>query len=66
MRSRAALALLTAAALAGLARAEEDAVRIYRDVQGCVVGLENLEGGGTGILLDRTGLILTPYPYRAR
>jgi len=66
-------ALAALAALAGPARAEEDAVRIYREVQGCVVGLENLEGGGTGILLDRTGLILTnahvvasPLPFECR
>jgi tetratricopeptide (TPR) repeat protein len=51
--------------------AEETAVTVYRDVQGCVVSLVNVEGGGTGIFLDQTGLILTnahvvvsPLPFK--
>jgi S1-C subfamily serine protease len=41
------------------APAEEDAVRVFRDVQPSVVGLENAECSGTGIILDSKGLILT-------
>jgi hypothetical protein len=41
------------------AEAEEEAVRVYRDVQESVVGLQNAEGSGTGILLDSFGTILT-------
>ncbi len=39
--------------------AAEEAVKVFRDVSPAVVSLDNLEGGGTGILLDATGLILT-------
>jgi hypothetical protein len=41
------------------AEAEEEAVRVYRDVQGSVVGLKNAECSGTGIILDSKGTILT-------
>ena len=58
---------------AGICAQEEEAVRVYRDVQGCVVALENMEGSGTGIVLDTTGLILTnahvvasPLPYECK
>jgi tetratricopeptide (TPR) repeat protein len=71
--NRLATSMLFLVTLAGAAHAEEDAVRIYNDVQGCVVALANLEGGGTGILLDRDGLILTnahviasPLPFECR
>jgi tetratricopeptide (TPR) repeat protein len=57
---RASLLLLAIGLLAAAAVAEEEeAVRVYSAVHPAVVGLENLEGNGTGILLDRTGLILT-------
>ena len=52
---------------------EEEAVSVYHSVQGSVVALENIEGSGTGILLDATGLILTnahvvasPLPYKCK
>jgi len=52
--------LLFAALLASAAHAQdEEAVKVYKDVQACVVSLQNIEGTGTGMLLDRTGLILT-------
>lgn len=50
---------------------EETAVTVYRSVQPSVVGLENAECTGTGIVLDASGLILTnahiavsPLPFR--
>ncbi len=68
--------LVMALALFVVARAggeEEEAVKVYRDVAPSVVSLENDEGSGTGVLLDRTGLILTnahvvasPMPLRCK
>jgi len=54
-----------------LAADEEPAVKLFRDVNGCVVALENVEGSGTGFVIDKSGLILTnahvvasPLPYK--
>ena len=41
------------------AEAEEEAVRVYKNVQGSVVSLNNAECSGTGIILDAKGTILT-------
>lgn len=41
------------------ARAEEEAERVFRLVHPSVVGIQNAEGSGTGILLSADGLILT-------
>ncbi|MCE9552991.1 MAG: trypsin-like peptidase domain-containing protein [Planctomycetes bacterium] len=50
---------------------EEPAVKLFKDVNGCVVALENIEGSGTGFVIDKSGLILTnahvvasPLPYK--
>ncbi|HEV3417700.1 MAG TPA: trypsin-like peptidase domain-containing protein [Pirellulales bacterium] len=67
-------ASIVAVALAGRARAqEEESVKVYNQVQASVVLLENVEGHGTGIVLDRSGLILTnahvvasPLPFHCR
>jgi tetratricopeptide (TPR) repeat protein len=65
--------LVAAVTLASYAAAEETAVEVFKKVQGSVVALSNLEGSGTGIILDKTGLILTnahvvnsPLPYKCK
>lgn len=52
-------------------RAEEEAVEVYQKVHPSVVALSNIEGNGTGVILDQTGLILTnahviasPLPFK--
>ena len=66
-----ALALVTLAAAS--ARGQEEAVNVYQTLHPSVVGLQNLEGNGTGIILDQSGLILTnahviasPLPYKCK
>jgi len=74
MESRVAPAVLVWALLTAAAMGQEEiGAKVYREVQGCVVALENLEGSGTGIFLDNTGLILTnahvvasPLPFRCK
>jgi tetratricopeptide (TPR) repeat protein len=39
--------------------AQEEAVDVFRKVSPSVVALENAEGSGTGVILDKNGLILT-------
>lgn len=53
--------------------AAEEAVVVYRQLRPAVVGIENAEGTGTGILLRDDGLVLTnahvvtsPLPYRVK
>jgi tetratricopeptide (TPR) repeat protein len=74
MKRSAMMALLAPIIVATVARAQEDvAAKVFRDVQGSVVALENVEGGGTGILLERSGVILTnahviasPLPFKCK
>ncbi len=43
-----------------LARAgDDDAVNVYKSLKPSVVSLQNVEGSGTGMLVDSSGLILT-------
>lgn len=53
--------------------AEEESVRVYRDLRPSVVSLKNAEGSGTGIILSADGLILTnahvavsPVPFQVQ
>ena len=60
VRRRLPLLLLVLAAVPSLARAaDDDAVKVYRQMKTSVVSLANLEGSGTGILVGSDGLILT-------
>jgi len=63
------LSLMAASTAAG----QEDASKVYKQVNRSVVALQNIQGGGTGILLDRNGLILTnahvissPLPFKCK
>lgn len=56
MRSALLIALLS---LPLAVRAEEEAEKVYRLANPSVVGLENLEESGTGIIISEGGLILT-------
>ncbi|MBI2922194.1 MAG: trypsin-like peptidase domain-containing protein [Planctomycetes bacterium] len=53
------LALVVAAAFAGAACAEEEAEKVFRLANPSVVGLENIETSGTGVIVSTGGLILT-------
>src|SRR5437868_7275086 len=51
----------------------EESVKVYGAVQASVVALENAEGHGTGIILDKTGRVLTnahvvssPLPFHCK
>ncbi len=51
--------------------AQQEATRVFRKVGPSVVGISNVEGSGTGVILDRSGLILTnahvvasPIPFK--
>lgn len=61
------------AGLNSLRAAEEEPVRVFRQVSPSVVELSSVSGDGTGILLNSSGLVLTnahvvvsPVPFRAR
>ena len=69
----AALSLVAISLVCSRARGadEEPAGKLFKDVNGCVVALENIEGSGTGFIIDKSGLILTnahvvasPLPYK--
>ena len=52
------------------ASAQEEAVEVFQTVSPSVVSLQNIEGSGTGVILDKKGLILTnahvivsPFPF---
>lgn len=70
------LLILMAAVRTGIAAdtgGEETAVTVFKAVQPSVVGLENAECTGSGIVLDSSGLILTnahiavsPLPFRCK
>src|SRR4051794_26225982 len=66
------LAALFALSFCTFARAEEEeeSVHVYRLLQPSVASIRNIEGSGTGVLLDNKGLIITnahvlasPFPY---
>jgi tetratricopeptide (TPR) repeat protein len=61
------------ATLSSLQAAEEEPVRVFRQVSPSVVELSSVSGHGTGILLNSSGLVLTnahvvvsPVPFRGR
>lgn len=61
------------ASLPSLQAAEEEPVKVFRQVSPSVVELSSVSGHGTGILLNSSGLVLTnahvvvsPVPFRAR
>jgi S1-C subfamily serine protease len=56
-RSIATLALILTARFA--AAEEEEAVKVFNQVKGCVVGIESVANSGSGILIDDKGLVLT-------
>lgn len=63
--------ILAVLLLANPCLAQRSATDVFQRVSPSVVGLSNLEGSGTGIIIDRSGLILTnahvvssPIPFR--
>ena len=53
------LVALTLFCTAAAVAAEEEAVEVFNNVNGCVVGIESVASSGTGILIDAKGLVLT-------
>ncbi len=54
-----AMGLMVLHALSAPATAQRLATEVFRKVSPSVVGIANLEGSGTGVILDGSGLILT-------
>lgn len=72
-RNYATAAVVTLVTLSPLFAAEEEPVRVFRQVSPSVVELSSVSGHGTGILLNGSGLVLTnahvvvsPVPFRGR
>ena len=60
-------------AASALSAQQEESEKVYKKIVRSVVSIENLEGSGTGLLLDKKGLILTnahvvvsPFPFEVR
>ncbi len=70
---RTLLALVICGLLASAAHAESTGTKVYREMRYATVGLENMEGSGTGMIISEDGYILTnahvvssPLPFKCK